>query len=108
MLRQVRWWAPQCAQAWRKAWRVWCVIPRPSRWRQVRSLVAEFTDPGWTPLFVNAGGLILEVGGTLNHGAIVAREYGIPAVVGVRDATTRLSTGQRVRVDGNRGFVEVL
>ena len=71
-------------------------------------LVAQFTDPGWTPLFINAGGLILEVGGALTHGAVVAREYGIPAVVGVRDATKTLQTGQRVRVDGNRGIIEVL
>ena len=71
-------------------------------------LVAEFTDPGWTPLFINASGLILEVGGVLTHGAVVAREYGIPAIVGVREATTTLQTGQRVRVDGNRGIVEVL
>ncbi len=71
-------------------------------------LVAEFTDPGWTPLFINAGGLILEVGGALTHGAVVAREYGIPAVVGVREATSTLHTGQRVRVDGSRGVVEVM
>ena len=71
-------------------------------------LVAEFTDPGWTPLFINASGLILEVGGALTHGAVVAREYGIPAIVGVRDATTKLQTGQRVRVDGNRGIIEIL
>jgi pyruvate,water dikinase len=71
-------------------------------------LVTEFTDPGWTPLFVNAGGVILEVGGALTHGAVVAREYGIPAIVGVRDATTVLQTGQRVRVDGNRGIVEII
>lgn len=71
-------------------------------------LVAEFTDPGWTPLFINASGLILEVGGALTHGAVVAREYGIPAIVGVRDAMKTLQTGQRVRVDGNRGFIELL
>lgn len=71
-------------------------------------LVARFTDPGWTPLFINAGGLVMEVGGQLTHGSVVAREYGIPAVVGVRGATTTLHTGQRVRVDGNRGVVEVL
>ncbi len=71
-------------------------------------LVAEFTDPGWTPLFINASGLVLEVGGPLTHGAVVAREYGIPAIVGVRGATGALQTGQRVRVDGNRGVVEVL
>ncbi|RMD96471.1 MAG: hypothetical protein D6816_18865 [Bacteroidetes bacterium] len=71
-------------------------------------LVAPYTDPGWTPLFINAAGLIMEVGGQLTHGSVVAREYGIPAVVGVRGATQRLHTGQRVRVDGNRGVVEVL
>ena len=71
-------------------------------------LVAEFTDPGWTPLFINASGLILEVGGALTHGAVVAREYGMPGVVGVRDATKKLETGQRVRVDGNRGIIEII
>ncbi len=71
-------------------------------------LVAEFTDPGWTPLFINAAGLVLEVGGALTHGAVIAREYGIPAVVGVRSATTKIRTGQRLRVDGHRGVVEIL
>jgi pyruvate,water dikinase len=71
-------------------------------------LVAEFTDPGWTPLFINASGLILEVGGALTHGAVVARDYSIPAIVGVREATILLQTGQRVRVDGNPGLVEML
>ncbi len=71
-------------------------------------LVAPFTDPGWTPLFINAAGLVMEIGGALTHGAVVAREYGIPAVVGVRQATEKIRTGQRIRVDGNRGVVEVL
>lgn len=71
-------------------------------------LVAEFTDPGWTPLFINTGGLILEVGGALTHGAVVARQYGMPGVVGVREATKKLETGQRVRVDGNRGIIEII
>ena len=71
-------------------------------------LVAEFTDPGWTPLFINASGLILEVGGALTHGAVVAREYDMPAIVGVREATKKLQNGQRVRVDGNRGVIEIL
>ena len=71
-------------------------------------LVAPFTDPGWTPLFINAAGLVMEIGGALAHGSVVAREYGIPAVVGVRDATTKIRTGQRLRVDGNRGVVEML
>jgi len=71
-------------------------------------LVATFTDPGWTPLFINAGALIMEIGGAMTHGSVVAREYGIPAIVGVSDAMTKLQTGQRVRVDGNRGIVEVI
>jgi phosphohistidine swiveling domain-containing protein len=71
-------------------------------------LVAKFTDPGWTPLFINAGALIMEIGGAMTHGSVVAREYGIPAIVGVRDAMTKLKTGQYVRVDGNRGIVEVI
>jgi pyruvate,water dikinase len=82
--------------------------PQRDTLAQGEILVAEFTDPGWTPLFINAGGLVLEVGGALTHGAVVAREYGIPAVVGVRDATIKLQTGQRVRVDGNQGIVEIL
>jgi pyruvate,water dikinase len=71
-------------------------------------LVCPGTDPAWTPLFLVAGGLVTEVGGLMTHGAVVAREYGIPAVVGVTGATTRLVTGQRVRVDGTSGRVTVL
>ncbi len=71
-------------------------------------LVAPHTDPGWTPLFVHASGLVTEVGGLMTHGSVVAREYGIPAVVSVAGATQRLRTGQRIRVDGTRGFVELL
>jgi len=71
-------------------------------------LVAPFTDPGWTPLFINAAGLVMEVGGLMTHGSVVAREYGIPAVVCVPDATKRIRTGQRIRVDGDRGFVQIL
>ena len=68
-------------------------------------LVAPSTDPGWTPLFLTAGGLVMEMGGSNSHGAVVAREYGIPAVVGVPDATGRLRTGQTVTVDGAAGTV---
>lgn len=68
-------------------------------------LIAPSTDPGWTPLFLTAGGLVMEMGGPNSHGAVVAREYGIPAVVGVPDATTRLRTGQQVTVDGGAGTV---
>jgi len=71
-------------------------------------LVTPFTDPGWTPLFVNAAGLVTEVGGLMTHGSVVAREYGIPAVVGVIDATKQIKTGQRVRVHGDAGYIELL
>ncbi|MDQ0754415.1 PEP/pyruvate-binding domain-containing protein [Arthrobacter sp. B3I4] len=71
-------------------------------------LVAPSTDPGWTPLFLTAGALVMEMGGVISHGAVVAREYGIPAVVGVPDATTRLRTGQSVTVDGAAGTVREL
>jgi phosphohistidine swiveling domain-containing protein len=68
-------------------------------------LVAPSTDPGWTPLFLTAGALVMEMGGTISHGAVVAREYGIPAVVGVPDATLRLVTGQTITVDGAAGTI---
>ena len=71
-------------------------------------LVCPGTDPAWTPLFLAAGGLVMEVGGMMTHGSVVAREYGIPAVVGVHQATTRLLTGQRVRVNGSSGRIELL
>jgi phosphoenolpyruvate synthase/pyruvate phosphate dikinase len=70
-------------------------------------LVAPFTDPGWTPLFINAAGLVMEAGGMMTHGSVVAREYGIPAVVSVDGATTIIRTGQRILVDGTRGFVTI-
>src|SRR2546428_1879215 len=68
-------------------------------------LVAPSTDPGWTPLFLTAGALVMEMGGMMSHGAVVAREYGIPAVVGVPDATGRITTGEHVTVDGSAGTV---
>jgi pyruvate,water dikinase len=71
-------------------------------------LVTSFTDPGWTPLFVSIKGLITEVGGLMTHGAVIAREYGLPAVVGVENATERIKDGQRIRVNGTEGYVEVL
>jgi rifampicin phosphotransferase len=71
-------------------------------------LVCPGTDPAWTPLFLAAAGLIMEVGGMMTHGAVVAREYGIPAIVGVDQATTRLKTGQRIRMDGSEGIAEIL
>jgi pyruvate,water dikinase len=71
-------------------------------------LVVPYTDAGWAPLLVQAGGLISEVGGRLSHGAIVAREYRIPAVMDIANATQCLQNGQRVRIDGQRGIVEIL
>jgi pyruvate,water dikinase len=71
-------------------------------------LVCHGTDPAWTPLFLAAGGLVMEVGGMMTHGSVVAREYGIPAVVGVHQATTRLHTGQRIRVNGSTGEITLL
>ncbi|CAO3671018.1 unnamed protein product [Umbelopsis ramanniana] len=71
-------------------------------------MIAPFTDPGWTPLFNSAKALVICVGGMLTHGAVVAREYGIPAVVGVDNATDLIKTGQYIRVDGNEGYVLIL
>jgi phosphohistidine swiveling domain-containing protein len=71
-------------------------------------LVAPSTDPGWTPLFLTAAGLVMEMGGANSHGAVVAREYGIPAVVGVPDATSRITTGQRITVDGAAGAITLM
>jgi len=70
-------------------------------------LIAPSTDPGWTPLFLTAGGLVMEMGGAISHGAVVAREYGIPAVVGVLGATERITTGQQITVDGSNGIVSL-
>jgi rifampicin phosphotransferase len=71
-------------------------------------LVTTFTDPSWTPLFVAIKGLVTEVGGLMTHGAVIAREYGLPAVVGVEHATRRIRDGQRIRVHGTEGYVEIL
>ena len=71
-------------------------------------LVAYTTDPGWTPLFVSAGAVVLEVGGVLQHGALVAREYGKPCVVGIDRVVERLRDGEPVEVDGTAGTVRRL
>ncbi|MFC5826028.1 rifamycin-inactivating phosphotransferase [Nonomuraea insulae] len=71
-------------------------------------LVTVFTDPSWSPLFVSVKGVVMEVGGVMTHGAVVAREYGLPAVVGVEGATRRIEDGQLIRVNGSEGYVEIL
>ncbi|MFL6290732.1 MAG: PEP-utilizing enzyme, partial [Thermoanaerobaculia bacterium] len=71
-------------------------------------LVTAYTDPSWTPLFVAIQGLVTEVGGLMTHGAVIAREYGLPAVVGVEHATRLIRDGQRIRVHGTDGYVEIL
>ncbi len=82
--------------------------PKESVVKAGEILVAPFTDPGWTPLFINAVGLVTEVGGKLTHGSVIAREYGIPAVTGVVNATKIIKTGQRISVDGTNGYVRIL
>jgi len=82
--------------------------PRKAGLQPGEILVCPGTDPSWTPLFLTAGGLIMEVGGMMTHGAVVAREYGIPAVVGVDRATERLCTGQSIRLNGSNGVIELL
>ncbi len=71
-------------------------------------LVTSFTDPSWTPVFVSIAGLVTEVGGMMTHGAVITREYGLPAVVGVVGATKRIQDGDRIRINGDEGYVEIL
>ena len=71
-------------------------------------LVTAYTDPSWTPVFVAIAGLVTEVGGLMTHGAVIAREYGLPAVVGVEHATRLIRDGQHIRVNGTDGYVEIL
>jgi len=82
--------------------------PRKADLHPGEIMVCPGTDPSWTPLFLTAAGLVMEVGGMMTHGAVVAREYGIPAVVGVDQATKRLVDGQRIRVDGSNGIIIIL
>jgi pyruvate,water dikinase len=71
-------------------------------------LVTAYTDPSWTPLFIGVKGVVTEVGGLMTHGAVIAREYGLPAVVGVERATQMIRDGQRIRIHGSEGYVELL
>jgi phosphoenolpyruvate synthase/pyruvate phosphate dikinase len=71
-------------------------------------LVAPFTDPGWTPYFIPAAGIVMDMGGMLSHGSIIAREYGIPPVANVGPATRIITTGQLIEVDGDHGVVRIL
>lgn len=82
--------------------------PTGARLEPGEILVVPSTDPGWTPLFLTAGGLVMEMGGAMSHGAVVAREYGIPAVVGVAGAIERISTGQRITIDGAAGTITIV
>jgi pyruvate,water dikinase len=70
-------------------------------------LVAPYSDPGWTPYFLPAAGVVMDLGGQLSHGSVLAREYGLPAVVNVRSATRIIRTGQLIQVDGHRGVVTI-
>jgi rifampicin phosphotransferase len=81
--------------------------PLGARLKPGEILVAPSTDPAWTPLFLTAGGLVMEAGGMMSHGSIVAREYGIPAVVGVAEATARIADGQMLEIDGHQGLVKL-
>ncbi|HCF28878.1 MAG TPA: pyruvate phosphate dikinase PEP/pyruvate-binding protein, partial [Cyanobacteria bacterium UBA11049] len=97
--------SPGQIEGWVKVLRSWQSLPEIDR---ETILVVPYTDSGWAPLLARAGGLIAEVGGRLSHGAIVAREYGIPAVMDVDNATQVLQDGQRVRIDGKSGIVEII
>src|SRR6185312_8633103 len=83
-------------------------VKESGRLRAGDILVTRQTDPGWGPVFPLISGLVVERGGMLSHGAIIAREFGIPSVVGVRDATRRILHGSVISVDGNRGTVSIL
>lgn len=83
-------------------------LEQADRFQPGEILVTVQTNIGWTPLFPHAKAIVTDVGAALSHAAIVARELGIPAVVGCGDATLRLKTGDRVRVDGARGMVSIL
>lgn len=70
-------------------------------------LITTFTDPSWTPLFVSIKGLVTEVGGLMTHGAVIAREYGLPAIVGIEKTTKLIKDGEWIRVNGTEGYLEI-
>ncbi|WP_408010003.1 phosphoenolpyruvate synthase [Pseudalkalibacillus sp. A8] len=82
--------------------------PEESDLQEGEILIAPFTDPGWTPLFHSAKALVMEIGGTMTHGSVVAREYGIPSVVGIDGATKKINSGQRIRVNADEGYVQLI
>lgn len=82
--------------------------PEDANLNEGEIMIAPFTDPGWTPLFHSAKALVMEVGGMMTHGAVVAREYGIPSVVGIDKATKVIKNGDYIRVDGTQGYVQIL
>ena len=88
--------------------RVLMTVNEIGRIRQGEILVCAVTAPSWGPVFGKIAAAVSDIGGTMSHAAIVAREYGMPAVVGTGRATTRIRTGDRVRVDGDRGIVTIL
>jgi pyruvate,water dikinase len=81
--------------------------PDPTPIKEGDIIVMEYADPGWTPLFPRASGVIMEVGGLMCHAAVVARELGIPAVFGIPNATTLLKNGQQIKLDGTKGMVKI-
>src|ERR687898_1089709 len=102
--------SPSCGTRWATAGTVTgrarvVLEPTGAHLQPGEVLVAPSTDPGWTPLFLTAGGLVMEMGGAMSHGAVVAREYGIPAVVGVPDATEHIASGEQITVDGSAGSI---
>ena len=84
------------------------LVEEISRLKQGDILVCQVTNPTWSPIFQKIGAAVSDIGGSMSHAAIVAREYGLPAVVGTGQATSRIKDGQRIRVDGARGIVTIL
>ena len=86
--------------------RIALTVEEAARVEKGAILVCPFTDPGWTPVLDRVSGVVTETGGLLSHAAVICREYGIPAVLGIRGVTSRISDGQTLIVDGGTGIVE--